>query len=80
MANVITVKCHSSNRLFCEKVIKFAGPFVPLFFSSLFIGLLRKSQCVPTHTLEITIFKSFVRSQLDCSDFLDVQVFDSCFH
>ena len=32
MANVITVKCHSSNRLFCEKVIKFAGPFVPLFY------------------------------------------------
>ena len=38
MANVITVKCHSSNRLFCEKVIKFAGPFVPLFSVRFLLG------------------------------------------
>ena len=38
MANVITVKCHSSNRLFCEKVIKFAGPFVPLFSVLFLLG------------------------------------------
>ena len=38
MANVITVKYHSSNRLFCEKVIKFAGPFVPLFSVLFLLG------------------------------------------